>query len=427
MTTSSTSELLRQLSDVAATSSPDEANARASVCALGHLGRAFAELARIGAETADPVQARRDLVVQELGSACRDVAGQWPAAEGRFVDLAGAAADVIARRSRVMDADERWAVAVALTASTRTVAALAAGFGSYGSVPALRRAVRITEVAEQLVRHDPPIAAARAWLERPLPLPYDAAAVTNATTAMAGLLHALDAEARDRTLTVYAVLAASAAAEAGAEHAASAARALLPAASTSATASVTAWQRCPAGWRVVQAALIRFDDGSRLSSAPPSRTIEAALALSHILPTPSRDPAAATQARFVANQLPELAARVREAVDGWGRSGGLFARARSLARCEDRVGAVLADRVVVAVRPDVEPVVLATRVAARLSAALALELDRSAGRVGQQPQPNLVRGYAQAMPQDRLGRDAQWASGLAARCDALNTTPALTR
>ena len=79
--------------------------------------------------------------------------------------------------------------------------------------------------------------------------------------------------------------------------------------------------------------------------------------------------------------------------------------------------AVIRDEVVVATSRDVGPVLVAGRVTRRLSSALAVELDRSSGRIGSQPQPYLLASVAADTRAARLIGDAQWARRLVARCD----------
>ncbi len=90
-----------------------------------------------------------------------------------------------------------------------------------------------------------------------------------------------------------------------------------------------------------------------------------------------------------------------------------MARARNLPRTEHRITEVLRDEVVIVTPTDVDAVLLATRVATRLSAALAVELDRTAAYVGHQPQPGLLAALARLQPARSIERDADWAHTVA--------------
>ena len=90
-----------------------------------------------------------------------------------------------------------------------------------------------------------------------------------------------------------------------------------------------------------------------------------------------------------------------------------MARARNLPRTEQRITEVLRDQVVIVTPADVDAVLLAARVATRLSAALAVELDRTATILGHQPQPGLVAALARLQPARSTERDADWAHTVA--------------
>jgi len=188
------------------------------------------------------------------------------------------------------------------------------------------------------------------------------------------------------------------------------------------------WVHAPGGWRVLQAALLRFDDGSRHRAPTGSSTVSWALRLQQSIeklrrPVTGTDLAElASTARVVANQLPAIAGMMDTAVASWAGEGRLLARARSLPSSEEHVLAVIRDEVVVATARDVGPVLVAGRVTRRLSSALAVELDRSSGRIGNQPQPHVITSLAADTRAARLTGDAQWARRLAARCDSFQQT-----
>ena len=241
-------------------------------------------------------------------------------------------------------------------------------------------------------------------------------------------------ELRAGTLSVFAALAAAAAAETAAEHATRVADTI-----TRTSAAVqndpgsigeAAWRRCPDAWRVVQAGLVRFDDGTRLARGSASRTIEQAAVLQRAVVAADHGAIgrtvawagerpvdlgeAATSTRYMVNQLPEVARTVGNLVRQGAIEGRLMARARNLPRTEARVAELVNDEVVIVAPADVDAVLLACRVATRLSAALAVELDRSAAVVGRQPQPGLVGALARLQPARRLARDSEWIHAVAA-------------
>ena len=172
---------------------------------------------------------------------------------------------------------------------------------------------------------------------------------------------------------------------------------------------------------MLEAALIRFEDGSRWGheyDLPTHRWAqrlhEPAAQLIDQLPHPVPGDVASL-ARGAVNQLPHLARHVENAIERWAGEGRLIARARNLPRSERHVDAVLRDRFVIATAADVAPVLLATQVTRRLSSTLAGELHRSAGRVGVQPHPRLAAALVEEAAGRRTVRDAAYAERLAGR------------
>jgi len=105
-------------------------------------------------------------------------------------------------------------------------------------------------------------------------------------------------------------------------------------------------------------------------------------------------PEVATGIRIVANLLPLVADRIEFQARRWARLGRLHASAAELPMREDRVELVLQRRAVTVDVRDLRPSVNAIRTAGVCSANLAVDLDRSAGRVGTQPQPLLAARHA---------------------------------
>ncbi len=394
----SVQDLLDLIVDAATTAIGDAVAADAAVRALGHLGRAL-ERAADDSEPATRERARRQLTVWELATACRIVAAQWPSASGRVPELAAATADAVARSAPRLDPDQRWAVATEVAVAARHCAESAQRFRPYAEVPALTRVQRLAALVQQVARVDPSGPHGRACLDLPVaaqPVPQRARA-TDVADAAATLVLAVDRSMRDGDLTMRTALAACAAAESCAQHASAVAGML-----AGRSPSAPAYSRVPDSWRLLQATLLRFDDGSRYAAPSASALTEHALALHHTVATLAANHEAidqvATAMRYVANQLPTIAECVETAVVGWTGTGRLFAKARAMPRSEERVSEFIADRAVIVRPPEIGPVLLVARAAQRQSAALAVELDRTAGYVGRQPQPNLVRALAATLP-----------------------------
>jgi hypothetical protein len=416
---------------------PDAAGASAAARALEPVGRALGALRRppadgTGRHGDHSVLERRVLVSGELAAACRAGASQWPHSVGRLVDMAGVLSDLVSVHVATAGTDQRWAASCALARTAGRLVEVAMRFPPYRNVPALQRVVRLTTLHRQIERFDPPVSAGLSWLQTTVAaaeLDLDEPETREPVGLAAVLSAALERENRADTLTIYGALAAAVAAEAWTEHA------IHAVARQDHSTANAAWRHCADGWRVVQAALIRFDDGSRLRGGPPSATIEHAVALHQALPTAKLPVERAnlgqaktiSTARGVVNQLPELARRIEAALDRWGSSGRLFARARNLARRDEHITAIIGDRVVVAGPLDVHPVLTSTRVAARLSGALAVELDRTVGVPRGQPHSQLINAPTEKTSEIRLARDAQWASDLAARCEAMPPAASPTR
>lgn len=396
------------------------ASADDSIHALHHLGRALADLVpdQGGARIV-----RRRVLITELARACAHAAAQWPAAFGPVSDLAGGCADTIVTRTRGLTDDERWAAAVEVTRAVAACAHAATRFAPYAKVPTLVPVQRLAVAMNRVAALDPPQPAAGAWLDRHIASPGGASggftAAERVVDATADLTGALQRDLHNGTLNVYSILAASAVAEICAEHAESI-RSVITRRSGLAPQSGSASH----GWRVVQAVLVRFDDGSRHPAAPRSQIGEQALtlhravaALADFKPDGRTLGDTMTAVRFCANQLPAVAASVTDAMQQLTQSGRLLARARNLPRSEEHVVEVIHDKVVIVTPRDIGPVLISTRATERLSTALALDLDRTAARIGTQPQPRLIAAMRETMQPELHARDARWAERLAGRCE----------
>jgi hypothetical protein len=407
----------------------DAAQAEAHAAALGQVGRGLEALADEPIRVAAGRLAQRRLITAELGTACNAAAALWPHVPARVVDLAGAAADLVAVTAPSLDRDQRWAGAMTLADLARDCAAAAMSFPPYARVPGLTRVTRLCDLLTDASAADPSAPRGFAWLDRPIPagrLPTQASIDDRVIECAASLVDELGRELRDRRLNVYTALATSAAAEECTRRAEALLGVLRP---------PNPYQRPPAhaaqSWRVLQAALIRFDDGSRHSAMARSTVPALALALHEAMRTlrlnhdRSNLDTVATTVRFVANQLPAIAETVEAALLHAAHDHTLVARARSLGTSEDHLGAKIHDRAVVVTPRDIGPVLNTARITARLSTSLAVELDRSAATVGLQPHPYLVRALADGFRHEQLAHDAAWTERLAARCAPLPRAPVL--
>ena len=414
-------DLLGQIQDLTLQSSADSQSSASAVTALGHAARALSVLSDDYGYARRAPLARRRLVVRELAQACRAAAEQWPPAAGRLPDLTGAAADVLGRQHLHVDSDAGWSAAIEVSGAVRGCVELAGRFPPYTRLPTLLRTRRVLDAVERIAAFDPPARHMRAAVDIPIPpleLTADSTQFAFAADSVAGLVDALGRDARADTLHLYGVLAAAATAESAARLGTAVANTL------GEPTDRGPWVHAPGGWRVLQAALVRFDDGSRRNAPTGSSTLSWALQLQRSIenlrrPVNGTDIAElATTARAVANQLPAIAGHIDSAVARWAAEGKLLARARSLPSSEEHVLAVIRDKIVVATSRDVGPVLVAGRVTRRLSSALAVELDRSSGRIGDQPQPHLLASLAADTRAALLTGDAQWARRLVARCDS---------
>ena len=242
-------------------------------------------------------------------------------------------------------------------------------------------------MVEQLAALDPPRSGCSA-LDAPLPVGEvspDLPAGRLVAESAAGLAAALEGEIRSNTLHLYASWLRQQA-EFVARHAAAVA------AASQATSGRQPWEQAPAAWRVTQAALIRFDDGSRYGSTPPSAVTRWAMhltdateRLANILR--SAGPADLDELTVVtwsaAGRLPiALAGRAGHAYR-WVGDGKLFARARALPQSARHVRAVVRDEVVIATPHDLSDVVASARTAAPLGGAghRARAVDHNPARV----------------------------------------------
>src|SRR3954453_23214232 len=119
-------QLLDTLADHARAFDDSPAVRADAATALGHVGRALAQLRRDGVS---PIAAdQREQRVATLATACTELAARAPATEGTLSRLAAAAADTLAILHPDTTVASRWAAA---TAVAETVTPLAAVIGEH--------------------------------------------------------------------------------------------------------------------------------------------------------------------------------------------------------------------------------------------------------------------------------------------------------
>jgi len=329
-------QLLDALADTAQTTEPTAAARADAGTALGHLGRALAQLRYDGVSPA--IGDRREQQVAALAAACTELGARAPATESSLARLAAAVADTFAVLHPQTTVATRWAAATAVAETVTPLAQVIAG-----GLPTGPAAQWLTEVERQSVRVQqtaalqPPSRADSAILDRPLVGPAvltgsDPALVV--PDAVAVLLRATSGAAESPS--VAEVLAYTLAAETLSD----AAQRLDP------VAEPGTGQAAPA-WRAVRAALRPYDDGSRRPhhDAPPA--VHAALRLHASLNRPGSDAGSQPEplraaVAAAAQHLPTLATQLMyRTVRSWADTGALVAYARDVPPRDDRVAAYL--------------------------------------------------------------------------------------
>ena len=371
--------------------------------ALSHLGRALAGLAHDGLT---PGNSMRQRTATELAAACATVGGLWPHTGGPLTDLAGAAADLIGRDRAIMGRSHRWAVTVEVAEAVDHSARLAHRLLPQAAVAELTAVRRFAAVVERDAQTTPPTAIGAVILDRLIPVavtPRGPSGVT-ALDASAALVAALDRAARTDELTLREFRAAVAAAEITSRSAAAV------------TAAATGDDVGPLlvtglAWQLAGRASTVFDDGRQAGPVDPQGVVAWARALAGALRTDVdrvsdlatvRDDHDASQltdkVQQITGQLPVLADQLIGAVDGWSRTGQLYANARDLPPMDnmpdDRVAAVIAGRYVQVRGADLDRLRQVVGRAAELSNGLADALHR-ATPAGTPVQRHQARLYAQ--------------------------------
>lgn len=392
-----------------AATSPTAEDAVSAITALTYVGRQLRQLL-----PPDSSRARGDVrewsAADQLSRACDTATMTWPSYDGRLADLVGAACDLLDARQRQLSTDERWAVAVELSETSRSCAELALRHPPYAAVPALRWVhAAALRVAHCVGRRPAPATTAALDLLVPAPEVADTRDRFATLDAVAELSHALRQDAATGRLPIAAALATAAGAE-------QASRVCATLGASWSRDSKTVWRQAPTAWRLVHAALIRFHDGRSRSDASLA-SVQAAERLRQSL---TRLPAVhvvvdaedATTLRRAAGQLPFVARQLEREVMRWADQPVAFARARHLVRREELVEAMLKNAVVRVGPGDLMPVVAGIRAAGRLSSALAEQLDQPTGR---RTRSLAIPPSGGRRPDLRLETDARWAERLAAR------------
>jgi hypothetical protein len=331
-------QLLDALADHARACDDGPAVRADAATALGHVGRALAQLRRDGVSPLAGDQ--REQRVAALATACTELAVRAPATEGTLSRLAAAAADTLAVLHPDTTVASRWAAA---TAVAETVTPLVGVIGEH--LPPEPAAEWLAEVGHQAVlvqqaaALQPPTRDDAVVLDRPVPGP---AAESSADPALVvpdavGVLLRATARASDPP-SVAEVLAYTLAAQ----TLSSTAERLGPAG-----ASAAERPRAADAWRAVRVALRPYDDGSRHPHEHTPAGVTAAGRLHAVLSAVEPDPATWTASLRAsvaagAQHLPGLASQLLyRTVRSWADTGALIAYARDLPPREERVAAYL--------------------------------------------------------------------------------------
>src|SRR4051794_33840580 len=369
-------QLLDALADHARAGDDGPAVRADAATALGHVGRALAQLRRDGVS---PIAGdQREQRVAALATACTELATRAPATEGTLSRLAAAAADTLAVLHPDTTVASRWAAA---TAVAETVTPLVEVIGEH--LPPGPATEWLAEVGQQAVlvqqaaALQPPSRADAVVLDRPVPGPAADSSTDPALVVpdAVGVLLRATARASDPP-SVAEVLAFTLAAQ----TLSATAERLAPA-----DASAAQRPRAADAWRAVRVALRPYDDGSRHPHEHTPPGVSAAGRLHAVLSAAGSDSATWTASLRAsvaagAQHLPTLASHLLyRTVRSWADTGALIAYARDLRPREERVAAYLRGYqpggLVRAHADDLRPVVGALHNARLLSLAVA---DRAA-------------------------------------------------
>jgi hypothetical protein len=312
---------------------PTAAGLADAATSIGHLGRALRLLVSDG--LSQDVGGYRERFVSELANACAAVAGD-SVSSSRLSLLCGAAADLVGILRPEWNHAGRWAAALAVTETTRHVAAVLSAGEQPTSGPQLAYLRRTTVLVERTGAIEPPTAR-QAWLlDRPLPSP--AAAHDPARDTVGDSMLALAHHTRPGTnLSIAEVLAVCIAAETVCRHT-----------PVSEDSDPTLADAAADAWRQVRAALRPINDGSRQRHDTPPAVVAAAIRLHDSVVTgrpdasSSDDPGPLPGLHTAIQLLPAIAEQLRPQVQQWPATGQLHAYAADLPFREDRVAQQLA-------------------------------------------------------------------------------------
>ncbi|WP_100501588.1 hypothetical protein [Geodermatophilus chilensis] len=355
----------------------DSPAARADAAtALGHVGRALAQLRRDGVS---PIAGdQREQRVAALATACTELSARAPVTEGTLSRLAAAAADTLAVLHPDTPVTGRWAAATAVAeAVTPLAGVIAPGLHAGPAAQWLTQVQDQSVLLQQAAALQPPSRADTVLLDRPVPGP---AAETSVDPALVvpdavGVLLRATARASDPP-SVAEVLAYTVAAQ----TLSSTAERLGPA-----DAPPVGQPRASDAWRAVRAALRPYDDGSRRPHEHAPSSVTAAGRLHAVLSAAGSDPSTWTTSLRAsvaagAQHLPTFAGQLLyRTVRHWADTRSLIGYARDMPPREERVAAFLRgyqpSGLVRADAADLRPVVGALHNARLLSLAVA---DRAA-------------------------------------------------
>src|SRR4051794_13010078 len=163
-------QLLDALADHARAGDDGPAVRADAATALGHVGRALAQLRRDGVS---PIAGdQREQRVAALAAACTELAARAPATEGHLSRIAAAAADTLAVLYPSTTVSSRWAAATAVTEAVPPLADIVApGLRAGPATAWLTETQHQVVLVVQTAALNPPSRADAVLLDRPVPGP----------------------------------------------------------------------------------------------------------------------------------------------------------------------------------------------------------------------------------------------------------------
>lgn len=299
--------------------------------ALGHLGRALAQLRTDG--ISPMVGDIRERQVLQLARVCHEVSLSAPPTNARLTELAAACADTVAVQRRHTTVRDRWALAAAFIDMVEPLCDLLEHAAAPGPLTNRLAALRRHSLhAEQTVSLNPPERADSTVLDGLIPAPFSTTHPDGGTVIHESIaVLSLETRSNATTLSLAEALAVTFAGEA-LSHAARA-----PA--TESAHPPAPYQRKQAtaadAWQAVRTSLTPFTDGTRHMHTDPPPIARAALTLHRvarqIAQAPDGQAAAVRVAIANATQhLPGIAADLHRRAVSWADTGALLAFACDL-------------------------------------------------------------------------------------------------